>query len=90
MIATEFSNLAIREGVHHTLGELSEDLECLSEAVAEDANEAALYGDGPCGSMARAHAYHRALHEYRGFTSWLAALTPRPPVPPFDPNECPF
>ncbi len=46
------------------LDELERELEALSEICAEDANEAAMYGDGPVGSQERALAYRRAQRRY--------------------------
>lgn len=47
------------------LEELERELEALSEMCAEDASEAAAYGDGPCGSYERALAYGAAQARLR-------------------------
>lgn len=61
-----------------------------AEAVAEDESERALYGDGPCGSMARRQAYNKVnkqLDEVRG--EWYRRYPL--PVQPITPDyEIPF
>lgn len=61
-----------------------------AEAVAEDESERALYGDGPCGSMARRRAYQKVnkqLDEVR--EEWYRRY-PLPVQPETPEDEIPF
>jgi len=71
--------------------EANEGSAALSECCAEDASEAAIYGDGPCGSMARRHALHEVNELAKACYQENARRHPPEPVvlaPGEDP--CPF
>jgi len=69
---------------------LEMDCECLSEAVAEDENERAMYGDGPCGSMGRRHELSRINKELEECRKEWYRRYPQPVIPETPQDEIPF
>lgn len=69
---------------------LESDMECLYDCVAEDAAEAALFGDGPCGSYARAQALSEAEVERDALALALRPLGPVAPEVPVSEEDLPF
>jgi hypothetical protein len=75
------------------LKEVDEEIEGLSDIVAEDANEAALFGDGPCGSADRAAEMRGLIQERRAL--WIAYAAacdygPKLPEAVISEEEIPF
>lgn len=70
-------------------GTLEMDSDCMADGVAEDASERARYGDGPCGSMDRLHAYNKVNKQldevrkewYRRFPLKVQQITPDDEIP---------
>jgi hypothetical protein len=74
------------------LDTVNEGLEALSDMVAEDASESALFGDGPCGSLARATAYRKMQNEALALSRAIQIAGDVGPKLPYVPNpeEIPF
>ena len=62
----------------------------LSEMMAEDANEAALYGDGPCGTLARRQSYAKLQRVLAAIDDEIRKRRPAVLAAPTAADECPF
>lgn len=71
--------------------EAEEDIDGLSDAVAEDRSEAAAFGDGPCGSQRRYNAYAKAQRAAQAYAAeYRRRNAPEEPEPAAGDDEIPF
>lgn len=70
--------------------DLESDLDWMSDGIAQDESERALYGDGPCGSMDRRHEYDRINRDLNEVAKEWYKRHPLPVQPQTPDDEIPF
>lgn len=66
---------------------LQDDAICKAEEIAENANEAALYGDGPVGSHNNSSILQKILREKNEIADWWNTVDPPKPEITPEPEE---
>ena len=80
------------DALRAAIDEAWEDSWAMAEMVAEDSSEAAMFGDGPVGSMSRRHKLWEIETTGEALRAEWARRRPAPEPAPviFDENEIPF
>ena len=71
-------------------GNLEMDSDCMAGRVAEDESERCMYGDGPCGSLARLQAYRKVNNQLDEVRKEWYRRHPLPVQPVTPDDEIPF